>query len=95
MGNHGYLDIAVNFPEIWEEIELINNLTRSFNESRIKVNKFKDTILNHYINSGNQFSIKEKPSPTSAPKPAATRLSENFAYCSKTFEKRFYRLFFV
>ena len=86
MGNHGYLDIAVNFPEIWEEIDLINNLTRSFNESRIKVNKFKDTILNHYINSGNQFSIKERSSPPSAPNPIATRLSKNFTYCSKVFK---------
>ena len=31
MGNYGYLNIAINFPEIWREIELIKNLINSFN----------------------------------------------------------------
>ena len=93
LGNYGYLDLAVNFPEIWEEIELINKLTRSFNESRIMVNKFKNTILNHYINSGNPFSIKERSSPPSTPHPIATRLSKSFTYCSKVFKKISIRAF--
>ena len=57
MGNHGYLDIAVNFPEIWEEIELINNLIRSFNESRIKLNKFKGTIYYSCENCGKKIQV--------------------------------------
>ena len=62
MGNYGFLDLAVNSPELWNEIETIIKLVRSFNESRIKVISFRDTVLSHHINSGKRLSISKFPS---------------------------------
>ena len=87
MGNHGFLDLAVNFPEVWEEIEIIINLVRSFNESRTKLLSFKNTVLNHHINSGKRFSVKNIPSANTLDRPIAKRLSENFTYDDKEFKK--------
>ena len=93
MGNHGFLDLAVNSPELWEEIELINKLVRSFNESRIKVISFKNRILSHHINSGNRFSIKNLPSTKPSDRPIAKRLSEDFTYNDRDFKKISIRAF--
>ena len=87
MGNYSFLDLAVNSPELWEEIETIIKLVRSFNESRIKVISFRSTILSHHINSKNRSSIKVESSTKPSERPIAKRLSEEFTYSEKVFKE--------
>ena len=87
MGNYGFLDLAVNSPELWEEIETIIKLVRSFNESRIKVISFKNTILSHHINSKNRSSFKFPTRTISPERPIAKKLSEEFTYSEKVFKE--------
>ena len=47
-GNYGYLNLAVNHPEILKETKLIKQLVKSFNKSREKMWKYKDLILNYH-----------------------------------------------
>ena len=93
MGNYGYLNMAISHPEIWREIELIKHLTKSFNDSRVKMNEFKSTISNHYINSENLFNIKQGPFFTSHKGATASRLTNEYTYCSSEFEKISIRAF--
>ena len=86
MGNYGFLDLAVNSPELWNEIETIIKLVRSFNESRIKVISFRDTVLSHHINSGNRLSAKDLPSIKPSDQTTIKRLS-NPDYNDKTFKR--------
>ena len=39
-GNYGYLNLAINYPEIWNEVELIKNLVKQFNVSRYNMWKY-------------------------------------------------------
>ena len=87
MGNYGFLDLAVNSPELWEEVEVIIKLVRSFNESRINVISFRNTILSHHINSKNRFSVKPPPHTKPTERPNAKRLSEEFTYSEKVFKQ--------
>ena len=86
MGNYGFLDLAVNASELWEEIETIIKLVKSFNESRTKVISFKDTILSHQINSSNRFSTRKIQFPKSCVQTDLKRLSTP-NYNDKTFER--------
>ena len=42
---YGYLNMAVNYPEIFDQAKLIKHLVRSFNNGREKIIKYRDTVL--------------------------------------------------
>ena len=86
MGNYGFLDLAVNSPLLWDEIEKIIKLVKSFNESRNKVISFKNTILSHHINSGKRLSISKFPSARHS-NPRSIKNLSNPSYNDKTFER--------
>ena len=67
-------------------MELIKSLINSFNKSRIKVNKYKSTISNHYINSRNYFNVKQGPIFESPKNSTALWLAKMYTYCKKEFE---------
>ena len=43
-GNNGFLNIAINHPRLWREVELISRLVESFNISRSNLWEFKEAI---------------------------------------------------
>ena len=47
-GKYGYLNIAINYPEILRETKLIKQLVKSFNKSREDMWKYKDVILSYH-----------------------------------------------
>ena len=76
-GNYGYLNLAVNYPEIMEEIALIKQLVKSFNESRYNMWKHRILILNHRKDKIEYIDLK----PDSSKK-----LQFLFHYCEKNSE---------
>ena len=66
LGNHGYLNLAINYPEIMKEITIIKQLIKSFNKGRANIQKFRDLIINHNIRKPDFIPFKppsalEKP----------------------------------
>ena len=57
-GKYGYLNIAVNYPEILRETKLIRNLIKSFNSSRENLRKYRDIILSYNKKKPNLFKLR-------------------------------------
>ena len=86
-GKYGYLNIAVNHPEILRETKTIKQLVRSFNRSREKMWKYKDVILNYHVRKPDFMKCRE-PAHTAPQKgsPTMTRLIEKVSpYNEKDF----------
>jgi hypothetical protein len=62
-GKHGYLDIAVNYPEIWDQTKIIKKRIMSFNNGREKIIKYKDLVLNYKANDYKPTLSNPKCSP--------------------------------
>ena len=87
-GKYGYLNIAVNHPEILRETKTIKQLIRSFNRSREKMWKYKDIILNYHVRKPDFMKCKE-PAQTAHQNdsPTMTRLIEKVSpYNEKDFK---------
>ena len=61
-GNYGYLNLAVNQPEILKEINLIRKLVKSFNKGRAKIWKYKDLILKYHKSKPDFINLKHEVS---------------------------------
>ena len=57
-GKYGYLNLAVNYPEILRETKLIRNLIKSFNSSRENLRKYRDIILSYNKKKPNLFKLR-------------------------------------
>ena len=57
-GKYGYLNTAVNYPEILRETKLVKRLVKSFNNSREKIRKYRDLILSFNKMKPRLFKIK-------------------------------------
>ena len=60
-GNYGYLNSAINHPEIMEETKLIKQLVRSFNKGRAKIWEYKDLILSYHKRKPDLMNYKQTP----------------------------------
>ena len=58
-GKYGYLNIAVNHPEILRETKLIKQLVKSFNKSREDMWKYKDVILSYHKKKPDFIKVKQ------------------------------------
>ena len=98
--NYGYLNLAINYPEIWEEIELIKKLVKCFNTSRYNMWKHKSSILNQQTfkeltqnivldeNKGiiEYIDFKHEPTLEITEHNTASKLEKNYTYSREEFK---------
>ena len=76
-GNYGYLNLAVNHPEILKEINLIRKLVKSFNKGRAKIWKYRDLIFTYHKSKPDFINLKHEASNESSnSNDTAIRLAE-------------------
>ena len=86
-GKYGYLNIAINHPEILRETKIIKQLVRRFNRSREKRWKYKDVIRSYHMRKPDLMKCKQPPLKASNnDNTTMTRLMEKFSpYNEKDF----------
>ena len=76
LGNRGYINMTINFPEISEELTNVKKLINRFNIARRNLWKFKDVIKKFRVDSHRAMSFKyeNNPTPESRKEKVVTRL---------------------
>ena len=74
-GKYGYLNVAINHPDILKETKLIKRLVKSFNKSRESIWKFKDVIRSYHKKKPEFIKVKQiPPTDSSSGNKVASRL---------------------
>ena len=104
--SYGYLNLAINQPKIWKEVELIKILVERFNNSRERLWKYKQEISNKIFLKPNPLRQTAPRRPTTSRffkqkwcKPqeissTRTRMFRNYTYNNKEFKLISLRAFY-